>query len=85
MQVLAGQDLAGLSLAGISVPDDISVIGHNETDFHRFCHPSIATIGFDKRTFASRAIGMLIQMINGEEWLEDRIQIPTYLVRRESA
>lgn len=58
--------LRELSESGISVPDDISVIGADNIIACRYLSPSLTTVDYDKALLGSMACEMLIRRISGE-------------------
>ncbi len=82
---LATALLKGLFDAGVKVPNEVSVIGYNDTDYSKYCSPSLTTIGFDKQAYVKTAIDLMIKMINKGELLMDEIMFPTFFKKRDSA
>ena len=82
---LATALLKGLYDAGVKVPEEVGVIGYNNTDFSRYCTPSLTTISFDKKAYIKKVVELIIKMINKEKLLEDKIAFPTFLKKRDSA
>lgn len=59
--------LRALEKRGVSVPDDISVIGADNIIACRYVRPSLTTVDYDKALLGSMACEMLIRRISGEE------------------
>ena len=77
--------LKGLFDAGVKVPDDVSVIGYNDTKFSKYSTPALTTIGFDKKAFVKTIIDLMVKMIDEKKLYSDVITFPTFLVKRDSA
>lgn len=77
--------LKGLSEDGVRVPDEVGVIGYNNTSFSRFSNPALTTVGFDKTAFIKQAVKMLVEMVENEAIINKVYDLPTYLVKRDSA
>lgn len=68
---------------GLSVPDDISVIGFDDTTASRDNIPSLSTIHQDAMLRAKTAMNLLEKMKNGEA-VENKITLPVQLILRDS-
>ncbi len=83
--LLALGALRTLAERGIRVPDDIAVIGFDDTDDGRFSTPSLSTISPDKERLATLAVDMLASRIAGDRTGPARdVQAPYTLLPRES-
>ncbi len=69
---------------GLRVPEDISVVGHNNYSESQFCVPPLTTVNVPLEDLAITAAQMLLKSINGETDLPQRILLPTHLIKRES-
>lgn len=54
-----------LSQEGISIPEDMSVIGYDDTFHARECHPKLSTIQQDYKSIGSLAVQKLIEFQSG--------------------
>jgi DNA-binding LacI/PurR family transcriptional regulator len=81
---LATALIKGFSDAGVSVPDDVGVIGYNNTKFSEYSIPALTTIGFDKKAYVKKVIEMVMEMIEQKKLIFDQVFFPTYLVKRDS-
>ena len=68
---------------GLSVPDDISVIGFDDTTASRDNIPSLSTIHQDATVRAKTAMNLLEKMKNGEA-VENKVTLPVQLILRDS-
>jgi LacI family transcriptional regulator, repressor for deo operon, udp, cdd, tsx, nupC, and nupG len=60
--------IAGLSLAqsqGVSVPDDLSITGYDNTELARFINPPLTTISTDPVKWGRVAAQVLLDQLNG--------------------
>lgn len=86
--VFAGNDLMALGViqafreGGISVPQQVSVVGFDDVDGARFFDPPLTTLRQDFSTLGRRCIRMLTGLLAGEE-VVDALVKPD-LVRRSS-
>lgn len=64
--LLALGALRALSEAGVTVPDDVAVIGFDDVDDGRFSTPSLSTISPDKGEIAKLALDLLRRGLGGE-------------------
>lgn len=73
----------GLHEAGLRIPQDISIIGFDNTFISQFLSPPMSTVDIPKNDLSRLAVEMLLQHLqsggNGRE-----IELPTTLVSRQS-
>ena len=55
----------GLTLAGRSVPDDVSVLGWDDTAVARYSTPALSSVSPDKQALAAAAFALLEDRMNG--------------------
>lgn len=85
--VFAANDLMAIGLIralheqGISVPDDISVMGFDNFEISKFVRPPLTSISQDFTEIAVRAINLLLDMINNETKPRDVFLDPELIVR----
>jgi len=77
--------LQALREAGLSVPDDVAVIGWDDTELGRYSFPTVTTVSPDKSGIAELAVNMLIERINGQTGVGRHRLAPFSLVVRGSA
>lgn len=70
--------------AGLSVPEDIAVIGIDDIEEGRYGRPSLSTVSLDTPFIAREAIGRLLARIDDPAESAQRIVAPHRLVVRES-
>ncbi|BET66236.1 LacI family DNA-binding transcriptional regulator [Opitutales bacterium ASA1] len=81
MEVLAG--------AGVRVPDDVSVVGFDDTTAARTCVPQLTTVRQPLRRIGARAVEALVESIDQRDApqakaVDERIVFPTQVVLRAS-
>lgn len=67
---------------GYRVPEDIGVIGFDNTSISRFCSPSLTTMEMQREEISKTAISMILDMVNGKK--PDNAEFETRLIERES-
>lgn len=72
------------SAMGISVPDDISIIGFDDIESSKSVSPELTTMHIYKEAMGERAVKKLINRMNGEEYMDEKILLPAALVERQS-
>jgi DNA-binding LacI/PurR family transcriptional regulator len=83
--LLAIGALRTLAEAGLSVPDDVAVVGFDDIEDGRFHSPSLSTISPDMEWLADNAVGLLLDRIAGHGEAERRnLTVPHTLKIRES-
>ncbi len=89
--VLCGNDHMALGLLralheqGRRVPEDISVVGFDDIPESAYFLPPLTTVRQDFGELGRRALGVLVDMINGGQPLGTCLRIPPHLVARASA
>lgn len=75
--------------AGMVMPDDMSVVGYDDTEFCLYNNPSLTSIHQPREELAHISCDRLFMQIerikNGEKLLKNRISIQPVLVPRESS
>lgn len=76
--------MSALHEIGISVPDEISVIGISDIDDSRYLTPPLTTVAVPQTEIGEIAADILLQRIRGDRSLPKRIIVPTKIVERSS-
>ncbi len=88
--VFAANDISAIATVGaagelgLSVPDDLSVVGFDNVPESALCTPPLTTVDQPIREMGHRAISMLVALISGEEIGETHVTLATGLVVRRS-
>ncbi len=74
-----------LADAGLSVPDDVAVVGFDDIEDGRYHSPSLTTISPDKEWLAEQTVSLLLERIAGTgEDARRTLTVPYTLEIRES-
>ncbi|MCU1489972.1 MAG: hypothetical protein JWM85_1377 [Acidimicrobiaceae bacterium] len=73
-----------LAERGRSVPEDVAVIGFDDSEEGRYRSPSLSTIAPDKRAIAAAAMARLVGRMNGDDSPPASQAVPFRLEARES-
>ncbi|MFI8523951.1 LacI family DNA-binding transcriptional regulator [Promicromonospora sukumoe] len=76
--------LRALHDAGVSVPEQVAVVGFDDIEDGRYGNPSLTTISPDKAAISEAAIDALVRRIDGDDREAVRVIAPHRLVQRES-
>lgn len=76
--------LNGLYNNGISVPDEVAVIGLSNIEVSKYSNPPLSTIDVPMKEIGMVAVDNLIDRINGNKLLPKKVILPTRLVARSS-
>ncbi|WAW14955.1 LacI family DNA-binding transcriptional regulator [Peptostreptococcus equinus] len=88
--IIACNDISSLTLAiylqsrGIKIPEDIQIIGYDNTVFSKFFIPKLASINHDGKELGLLAAKMLIKLIKKENVEVKKIELRPYLVENNS-
>lgn len=76
--------MAGLRECGVRVPEDVSIVGFDDTDIARMCNPPLTTIHQDGIGKGERAAEAVFSLIAGESPNPKDFTLPVELVIRET-
>lgn len=74
--------MTAASQIGFKVPEEIKVIGFDDSSISRFCSPKLSTVSLRKAEIAKTAIDMLTQMIGVSQ--PENVDFDTTLIERDS-
>lgn len=77
--------MRALHEAGIRVPDDIAIVGWDDTEDGRFAYPSLTTVSPDKTWIAYNTLARVEQHLNGMAKTAETLIGPYRLIIRESS
>jgi DNA-binding LacI/PurR family transcriptional regulator len=70
---------------GLSVPDDIAVIGFDDIDAGLYSSPTLSTIAPDKAYIVTRTMSLMSRRLDGDpDWTPQEYETPYTLIARES-
>ncbi|MBK8026977.1 MAG: GntR family transcriptional regulator [Chloroflexi bacterium] len=81
---MAMRALRAAHMAGVRVPEDISLVGFDNLDVSEYLMPPLTTIAQNTELMGSEAARRLLTMIEGEEIDDTLTLLPTKLVVRRS-
>lgn len=73
-----------VSEEGLSIPDNISIVGFNDQPSAKYMIPSLTTIRIPSEYLGSAAVDLLIEKINGSREYNKKVIIPFEFKIRES-
>lgn len=76
--------LKSVHAAGLTVPDDISVVGFDGIEYAEYCEPSLTTVVQPRREIGDTAARLLVDLMEGKAATESVVRIPTQFVVRGS-
>lgn len=76
--------IAGLEDAGLSVPDDVRVVGYDDISFCEYCKPTLTTIRQDTGLLGAEGARMLLSIIKNTPPANRHVEIPVKLIVRDS-
>lgn len=76
--------MQAIQQAGLHVPDDISVIGYDNSEQAKLIYPRLSSIEINVPIMGSSAVFTLLQQMNYYQSLPIKILIPIQLIKRES-
>jgi len=82
---IAAGVLSGLSAARRSVPDDVAVVGFDNTATATTVFPRLTTVAQPVAEMAGQAASMLVEYLSSQEWGQCPRILPTELIVRDSA
>ena len=81
--LMASHAIKAIQDKGLKVPDDISVIGYDNTSLAKYSSPSISSVDVPISEISKFAVENLINMIEGKEF-EREYKFQTEIILRES-
>ncbi len=82
--IIAFGAMRALKECGIRIPEDVSVIGFDDMPFCEITSPRLTTVKVYKQEMGSIAVKRLVELMDGDNKLIQKIQIDTELIIRES-
>ena len=70
--------------AGLSIPDDISIVGFDDIPAASYVTPKLSTVHMPAKEIAQHSCELLLQLMRGEKPATKDISLPTHLKIRES-
>jgi DNA-binding LacI/PurR family transcriptional regulator len=76
--------LKALAEAGVSVPEDVSVVGFDDINFAQFAHPALTTVNLSRERLGQLAFDALGKILRSKSREGEEYIVETQLVVRES-
>lgn len=76
--------LRALSIAGLRVPQDVAVLGWDDTAVARYCTPAVSSVSPDKRAIAETALRLLADRMAGYDGVGRHEIVSHAIVERET-
>ncbi len=77
--------LRGLQAAGKSIPQDVSVVGFDDTYLCRFLHPPLTSVATPREDLAKSVLQMLFAYVDGADHLPEPMLAASIVVRESTA
>ena len=68
--------------AGWQVPQQIKVVGFDDSSISRYCSPRLTTIQMNQKAIAEKAVDMVTELVGGKQ--PENVDFDISLVERES-
>lgn len=81
--IMAIGAMNALKELGIRIPDEVSIIGHDDIQIARYISPSLTTMRCDFRNIASVCVNTLVGMIK-KEAPQREVELPSVYIERET-
>jgi DNA-binding LacI/PurR family transcriptional regulator len=82
--LMAMATLSALYDNGVSVPDEVAVIGLSNIEMSKYSNPPLSTIEIPTKELGIVAVDLLLGRINGNALLPQKVLLPTNVVVRSS-
>lgn len=76
--------IAEIKAQGLSVPDDISVVGFDDIAFSEYSDPPLTTIHQPRLEIGEQVMSLMLSLLSDEAIASDRIVLPHALISRAS-
>jgi len=82
--LIAVNVLQALNEKGISVPDEISVMGFDNLPVSQITHPPLTTIAQNLEAMGEKSVEILMKLIQGKPVSQKRFCLPVNMIKRDS-
>lgn len=85
-----GSDLMAMAVMSyfyeknIRVPEDVAIIGLSNIEVSKYSNPPLTTINIPTKEIGIAAVNLLMDRINGDDFLPRKVSLPTRVVPRSS-
>ncbi|MCH4165697.1 MAG: substrate-binding domain-containing protein, partial [Lentilactobacillus diolivorans] len=74
----------GIHEAGLTIPDDISIVGYDDIDLAEYITPKLTTVHQPAFEMGTTAAQLIIKRIENQSEPIQRVSLPVKLVERQS-
>ncbi|MGI6756228.1 MAG: LacI family DNA-binding transcriptional regulator [Atopobiaceae bacterium] len=82
--IMALGAMRAMAEAGISIPQDVSVVGFDDLPFATIAMPPLTTMRIPNREMGSLAVDLLVEQVNEPRYYHKNIHLSTKMVERDS-
>lgn len=82
--IIALGAMKAMNEAGISIPNDVSIVGFDDIPFSSYSNPGVTTVKVHTKTMGKTAVKRLMESIENDIEITLKIEINTELIERES-
>lgn len=70
---------------GVNIPNDIAVLGYDESEYNEICYPPLSSVAQDVALFGKDAVDCILRKISGEDNASEiKEYLPLGIIERES-
>ena len=82
--IIALGAMKAMNEVGISIPNDVSIVGFDDIPFSTYSNPGVTTVKVHTKTMGKTAVKRLMESIENDIEITFKIEINTELIERES-
>ncbi|MEN8076011.1 LacI family DNA-binding transcriptional regulator [Clostridioides difficile] len=82
--IIALGAMKAMNEVGISIPNDISIVGFDDIPFSSYSNPGVTTVKVHTKTMGKTAVKRLMEVIENDVEITLKIEINTEFIERES-
>ena len=82
--IMAVGAIKAIHKAGLCVPDDIEVIGYDNSEYCQVCEPELSSVDGGKDRLGDLAVKLLMKLIDGKPPTDKVLSVDARLVLRDS-
>lgn len=82
--IIALGAMKAMNEVGISIPNDVSIVGFDDIPFSSYSNPGVTTVKVHTKTMGKTAVKRLMESIENDIEITLKIEINTELIERES-
>jgi DNA-binding LacI/PurR family transcriptional regulator len=76
--------MRSLTAKGLKLPEDMSIVGFNNTMIARLSNPALTTVDTQSFQLGHESAGNLIELLNRPDMIKKSVIIPTVIIERDS-